>query len=368
MPISNHNKGAILFAIIYINVFLLSGLVEFGRPALIKSNPLVANAVIATPTAAQSSSTVEILVIEIIIISAIVLAEMRYKFLSKLYIILMRLKKHWLIMDTILAFMLIGSGYYLLKTSGMALFLFWTINFLGIYIVYAILLRKLKLRALMPIFITFISLLILWPFILLLVGKTLILLLFMEFAYFPLAFLISALIMRNPTKNKLNAIAFSFSVLLPPTIGMLFVPIYAVGLLAIFAIYDFIAVFFTKHMQFMAQKLLALNAPEAFMIGDFEMIKKRIASLGKNAVEDDTALKDIDKPLIFGVGDAVLPGIVISSFVSAGGWLIALFAAFGAIVGVVANLQVLKVKKRVLPALPLIFCFMVIAIFVGLII
>ncbi|MEM0142521.1 MAG: presenilin family intramembrane aspartyl protease, partial [Candidatus Parvarchaeum sp.] len=127
----------------------------------------------------------------------------------------------------------------------------------------------------------------------------------------------------------------------------------------------FIAVFLTKHMQFMAQKLLSMNVPEAFMIGDFDKIKERIASLGNNIKNNNKAFEGIDKPLIFGVGDAVLPGIVISSLVLSGSLFIAILATIGAIVGVVANLWVLRLKKRVLPALPLIFSFMIIIILAG---
>ncbi|MEM4098048.1 MAG: presenilin family intramembrane aspartyl protease [Candidatus Micrarchaeaceae archaeon] len=363
--LSNHNKGTILFATIYISVFLLSGLLALSKPILIQANPSVANAVITAPTVSRSSSNIRILVIEIIIISILAFAEMRYKALSRLYAFLIRkTKKYKSVIYTLEIFIAIGISYYLLEISGIAWFLFLIINAIGIYIVYRILLRKLGLKALVPVFITFLSFLIMWPFILLIVGKISILLLFLEFAYFPVVFLISTLVMRHPTKNRINAVAFSFSVLLPPIIGTLFIPIYAVGLLAIFAIYDFIAVFLTKHMQFMAQKLLSLNVPEAFMIGDFEMIKKRVTSLGKNA-KDDKVFEGIDRPLIFGVGDAVLPGVVISSFVLAGGWLIAIFATVGAIVGVVANLWVLRIKKRVLPALPLIFSFMIIVILIG---
>ncbi|MEM3215911.1 MAG: presenilin family intramembrane aspartyl protease [Candidatus Micrarchaeaceae archaeon] len=345
---------------------MLSELLALNRPALIRSNPAVANAVITTPTISKSSSNVEILVIEIIIISMLAFAEMRYKALSRLYMFLInRAKKYKSIIYIMEIFIAIGACYYLLQIAGIAWFLFLMINAIGMYAVYRILLKKLGLKTLVPVFITFISFLIMWPLILLITSKIPILLLFLEFAYFPVVFLISALIMRHPTKNRINAVAFAFSVLLPPIIGTLFIPIYAVGLLAIFAIYDFIAVFLTKHMQFMAQKLLSMNVPEAFMIGDFEAIKKRIASLGKDAKGDDKIFKGIDRPLIFGVGDAVLPGIVISSFALAGSWFIAIFATMGAIVGVIANLWVLRLKNRVLPALPLIFSFMIIAILAG---
>ncbi|MEM3829788.1 MAG: presenilin family intramembrane aspartyl protease [Conexivisphaerales archaeon] len=365
MPLTNLAKGALLFATIYTLVFLLSGLLTINRPALIQSNPSIANSVITTPTATRSSLNVEILVIEVVIVSVFAFAEMRYKILSKLYkILIMQLKRYKSIKQTIEVLMIVGFGYYILEVSRTAIFLFW-IHILGIYIIYRTLLKKLRLKALVPIFITFFSFLIFWPFVLLVIGNAPIPLLLTEFLYFPITFLISALIMRNPTKNRINAVAFSFSVLLPPIIGTLFTPFYAIGLLAIFAVYDFIAVFLTKHMQFMARKLLLMNVPEAFMIGDFEAIKKRLSKLGKEKASDDKILKGIDRPLIFGVGDAVLPGMVISSFVLAGGWHIAIFATIGAIAGVIANLQILRLKKRVLPALPLIFSFMVIAILLG---
>ncbi|MEM0143092.1 MAG: presenilin family intramembrane aspartyl protease, partial [Candidatus Parvarchaeum sp.] len=280
MPLSNLNKGAILFAAIYIIIFLLSGLLAFSKPLLIQSNPAVANAVITAPTASRSSFNVGIMIIEILVISVIVLAEMRYRALSKLYRILTnQFKKYQFIIYTLEIVIAIGISIILLKIS-VFIFLFIIINGLGMFIVYRKLLKKANLKELIPVFITFLSFLILWPFVVLIIGSITLLLLFIEFAYFPVVFLISVLVMRHPTKNRINIIAFSFSVLLPPIIGTLFTPIYAVVLLAIFAIYDFIAVFLTKHMQFMAQKLLSMNVPEAFMIGDFDKIKERIASLG----------------------------------------------------------------------------------------
>jgi presenilin-like A22 family membrane protease len=252
-----------------------------------------------------------------------------------------------------------GIWYLIFVSFGAIWFIFLFVNFIGVFAVQQLFLRKYSFKKLVPILITFLSFFILWPFSFLIVGNNAIASIIMSFVYLPVTFLISVLIMRNPTKNRINTLAYMFSILLPLIIGTLFLPEYALILLAIFAVYDFIAVFWTKHMGYMAQKLIAMSVPEAFLIGDFDQIKERVKNINSQSADNaDVA----NRPLIFGVGDAVLPGIVISSFALGGMHYLALAAVVGGIIGVIMNLGVLRIKRHILPALPLIFVFMVIAI------
>lgn len=361
--ISNHTKGAILFASIYILVFLFSTLLYAAKPELISTNPSIANAVVSTPTAHKSTSNIFMLVAELVIITIVAISEMKFKLVSKFYIWfkthMNHIKRRYVNMMKILIYLLMWV--LVLRSLGAVWFIFLFVNSTGVLLVYFTLLRKVPSKQLIGALITFISFFILWPFSFLIVGHNTILLLFMDFAYIPIVFLISGLVMRNPTKNKINSLAFLFSVLLPPIIGTLFLPLYAIMLLGIFAVYDFIAVFWTKHMGFMAQKLIALNVPEAFLIGDFNQIKEKVKNI--NQTEGTNSNIEVkDRPLIFGVGDAILPGAVIASFTLSGLHYLAIAAVIGAILGVLANLGVLRIKKHILPALPLIFVGMLIFI------
>lgn len=356
MRVSNYTKGAILFAAIYMLVLVLSIGLTNVRTSVAQSNPSVANTII-TGQATSSASTfnLSVLVIEMLVVTFIAIAEMRFKMVSRI-IALMRdwlkdLHPHLLLLMK--GFILVGLDFLVYTQFGLAWWLFLTINGGGVLLVSALLLRKVGIRQLLPVAIVFISFFVIWPYILLFTINNVVLVLFTEFIYLPLVFLISVLIMRNPTQNRMNATAFSFSVLLPLTIGALFTPFWAIILLAIFSAYDFIAVFMTKHMQFMAQKLVSMNVPEVFMIGDVEAVQARIKSL-ETGENPEKALKGLERPLIFGAGDAILPSIVISSFVYFNLPVYALGVAIGCIIGVILNLMVLQRLKRVLPALPLI--------------
>ena len=363
--ISNHAKGAILFASIYVIVFFLSTIIYVSKPGLVRSNPAIANAVISTPTVSKSTSNVGLLGAELVAITMIAVAEMRYKVLTKLYRKLKKYLGHMHELGTAARIIIaLGIWIFVLLDLGFVWFIFLFINSIGVLIAYYALFNKLPRKQFISIFITFMGFFILWPFSFLFAGQNVILLIFLEFAYIPVMFLFAGLIMRHPTKNRINLLSFLFSILLPPILATLFLPVYAVILLGIFSAYDFIAVFWTKHMGFMAQKLLALNIPEAFLIGDFNQIKKRLKTINKPSQSPGY---QPNRPLIFGVGDAVLPGMVISSFVLAGIPYLAIASVIGAIAGVIANLGVLRIRQHILPALPLIFSCMMIGIAIAVI-
>lgn len=364
---SNYFKGAILFTGIYCLILVLSMGLIMSRPEAILANPQIANAIVVNSTPAKSSFNIMVLVLELFIVTGIAIAEMKFKIITRGYLFFKDLFKsvHPLLITFMEVFIVIALAYLSIVFWGFASFIFLSVNGAGILLVARFILHKVSLKTFIPVAVTFLSFFILWPYILLYLATTPLSLLIMEFLYLPLTFLISALIMKYPTKNKINVIAFSFSVLLPSFIGTLFTPVFAVILLIIFAVYDFIAVFITHHMQFMAQRLLTMGVPEAFMLGSEQLIEKRLANLGKGQ-NPDTVIHKNERPLIFGVGDAVLPGILIASFVFAGLDKFAVLITLGCIVGVVANLFILSKKRIVLPALPLICLSIMIFLGIGL--
>lgn len=359
--VSNLSKGALIFAAIYSIVLVLSfGLASVRASA--SHNPLTANTVLTTSaTSATSSLNVEVLVYELVAVSIIAMAEMKFGALSKLYRFVKEYFKAWhpLLVAFMQAFILVGIDFLIWRYWGFAWFLFLTINGGGILLAYLVLLRRSGFKELIPIFVVFMSFLVMWPYSLYFVGENSVALILLEFAYLPCMFLVATLVMKHPTQIRMNVLAFAFSVLLPPFIGTLFTPAFAMMLLVIFSVYDFVAVFITKHMGFLAQRLLSMNVPEAFMIGDMKLIQAKLKSMGKGK---SPKIKESERPLIFGVGDAVIPSILISSFALSSTPKFAIATTIGCIFGVMANLFVLRRMKRILPALPLICCCVLIAV------
>jgi len=105
-------------------------------------------------------------------------------------------------------------------------------------------------------------------------------------------------------------------------------------------------------MGFMAKKLVAYNIPEVFIIGDIELAKARIAKLNDGI--DKTKIPESIRPLIIGVGDAVLPAVVIAAFVFGKLSMYGFMATIGASLGIFFNMKVLNKYRGVIPALPLI--------------
>jgi len=115
-------------------------------------------------------------------------------------------------------------------------------------------------------------------------------------------------------------------------IGLSFSFDMALLFLALFAIYDFIAVFITKHMLVLA-KALGKESTSVFML----------------------VFKDGEEKRILGSGDLLLPAMIVSSAViSKGSVELALYVAVGAMVGLLLALATAASMKRPLPAIPFI--------------
>ncbi|MDN5358704.1 MAG: hypothetical protein PWP76_547 [Candidatus Diapherotrites archaeon] len=109
-------------------------------------------------------------------------------------------------------------------------------------------------------------------------------------------------------------------------VGMGLSPGVAAALLAIFAIYDYVSVFVTKHMVTLAR------------------------ALGATADEEGRVRK-VSEIHMLGAGDIVIPGIFSVSLLRVG-LLPALLSVFGAVVGLFWTMNLARRWKRVLPALP----------------
>jgi len=143
------------------------------------------------------------------------------------------------------------------------------------------------------------------------------------------------------------------------SLGILLQPKMVVVLLIIFSIYDFIAVYKTKHMQKMAGEMagygavLALIVPQEF--SDFKQSLKEVKPGGKL--------------LILGGGDIAFPLLLCVSLVSAG-ILNSLIVAVFSIIGLFVSFRIFVSQKirQPIPALPPIALFSIIGFLITLII
>ncbi len=153
-------------------------------------------------------------------------------------------------------------------------------------------------------------------------------------------------------------------------------------LMMFIAIYDYVAVFVTKHMITLAKAVSSRNL--AFLIGssDIEAIpqkyvtKRDLADFKKNVnMKDikDPVLKDIVAkggiPVIsqvqLGTGDLALPlMLTVSTYISFLSYIIPIMVIVGSIAGMIFTMYLLKTYKVALPAIPPIFAF--INLFLGL--
>jgi len=130
--------------------------------------------------------------------------------------------------------------------------------------------------------------------------------------------------------------------------GQMFSPTAIVIILAALALYDFLAVFYTKHMQLLAKTLVKQRMPVAFILGKQEVIDR---TLSGNALPEDRG-----KASMLGAGDIIFPGAVIASFILSGATGVGLMLVAAASVGMTINMALLQTGKfkQGLPAIPMI--------------
>jgi presenilin-like A22 family membrane protease len=170
--------------------------------------------------------------------------------------------------------------------------------------------------------------------------------------------IITYLIAEHKSKNVFNILCGITCATIAIFFGVIIVPYIMVILLVVLAIYDYIAVFITKHMTLMASAFMT-TIPIAFVIGDEDYIQKRLAAVNK-----DKKPKQSKKPrgTVLGGGDIMLPSALFTSFIFVNKPYLAIAGVIGAIIGIYLNMLWLKKKKTALPAIPLIAISMFICI------
>ena len=134
-------------------------------------------------------------------------------------------------------------------------------------------------------------------------------------------------------------------------LGLTFTPEVVVVLLIFFSIYDFIAVYKTKHMVEMAKEMIKSRA----ILG--LIVPPDLASFKQNLKQ----VKPGGKFMVLGGGDVVFPLLLCSSLVSSGvlnSLIVALFSLIGLLAGFLFFIS--QKQKKAIPALPPIALFSII--------
>ena len=149
----------------------------------------------------------------------------------------------------------------------------------------------------------------------------------------------------------------------------------AYALMLFIAIYDYIAVFITKHMITLAKEISSRNL--AFLIGsnDVEAIPQRyMSSKDIRQFRKETKVQKVKDPVIrglirdgiiptvsqvqLGTGDLAIPLMVtVSAFVSFLSYFAAVSVVIGSAFGMVFTMYLLKRYRVALPAIPPLFAF-----------
>jgi len=178
--------------------------------------------------------------------------------------------------------------------------------------------------------------------------------------------------LKNRMPQLRNTAAIISSVGVGLILGISFPFNIALLFMAFIAVYDFIAVFITKHMLVLAR--VAEDNNLALLIGVNEVEAIPAGSLDKSYVaeyrKDKSELKRrtrlnrlIGKDMIpvaarveLGTGDLAIPLMVaISAFSPGPNFVLSFFVIFGAIFGLLLTMFILRKYKRALPAIPPLF-------------
>ena len=175
---------------------------------------------------------------------------------------------------------------------------------------------------------------------------------------------------RKPQLRNVAAIIASVGVGL--ILGISFPFYIALLFMGLIAIYDFVAVFITKHMLALAR--VAEDNNLALLIGVNEVEALPARSLDKEYVEEyrknrgklrngkefnnmlGNSLVPIAARVELGTGDLAIPLMVAISAYSPGpNFVLSFFVIFGAIAGLLLTMFILRKYKRALPAIPPLF-------------
>lgn len=183
-----------------------------------------------------------------------------------------------------------------------------------------------------------------------------------------LAFLL--VIAKNKWQNLRNTAAIIASIGVGVVLGVSFGFFEALLFMALLAIYDFIAVFITKHMITIANAAVNRNlalfvgASEIEAVPESEFPRSQIArfeEMKKRARKKLPVLKalkgrklvPIEVPAMLGTGDLAVPLMVsISAYSATLSFTLSIFVAVGAVFGLIITMFILQKLNRALPAIP----------------
>ncbi|MCL4372378.1 presenilin family intramembrane aspartyl protease [Candidatus Marsarchaeota archaeon] len=184
---------------------------------------------------------------------------------------------------------------------------------------------------------------------------------------------VALIVSKNKWPKLKNVAAIIASIGVGAVLGFSFSFIAALIFMVLLAVYDFIAVFITKHMLTLANVVTENNL--AFMVDMNEVeavprssftskelreyesaIKTRKSRLSRHpAVEKakNLGLVPVSANVALGTGDLAIPLMVaVAAFKVSLSFVLSFFVVFGAVIGLVITMFILRRYKRALPAIP----------------
>ncbi len=175
---------------------------------------------------------------------------------------------------------------------------------------------------------------------------------------------------KNKWPRLRNTAAIIASVGVGVVLGISFPFFVAYLFMIVLAVYDFIAVFITKHMITMARAMSSMNLSFLIGVNEVEAVPERLLSKGErleyrkekqNIRKNNPALRQImDNNLVpfaarieLGTGDLGVPlMLAVAAYQVNLNFTLSLFIIAGAVAGLIATMYVLRRYKRALPAIP----------------
>lgn len=186
------------------------------------------------------------------------------------------------------------------------------------------------------------------------------------------------IVAKNKWPGLRNFAAVIASIAVGLSLGTFFTFFAAYLLMALFAVYDYVAVFVTKHMITLGRE--AVNRNLAFMVGSYEVEVVPKSYLKENEEKElsrafkktksetlKRLMKEGNVPMpsfsALGAGDLAMPlMLAISAYVTYLSYFLSLVVIFGAFLGLAFAMAISKKYKIALPAIPPLFAFVSIAI------
>ncbi len=175
---------------------------------------------------------------------------------------------------------------------------------------------------------------------------------------------------KNLRPNLRNTAAIIASIGVGVALGTGFSFVTALALMAILAVYDFIAVFITKHMITLANAVQSQNLAFMVDVKEIEAVPKsglsaselreynsEVLALKRKGTPMQRIAQKGMVPLVasvgLGTGDLAVPLMVaIAAYKVSLSFVLSFFVTFGAIIGLLLTMYILRRYRRALPAIP----------------